>query len=441
MVQRTHGRVKLRVITPVRLPCPRCRRSGKRVGVVDAWARDMGYREEVWVHSKLGVYESRCACQDYFQAENPDAPHHWMYTVAVREAVVNAIVRDHLSSQKVQSRFQEDFLLELSQGFIFECLAWADKRFNSEAHFRSVAKQFSGVLCVDELYDGDFKIIFATDPQLNETIGFRVVDAATREKVEPFLIELRERGITPRTIMTDDSNLYPDMLQTVWPGVEHRTCVFHYEMTVGKAVIRAVRKVAKKLRGAPKRRRGRPSRRGAPRKKVSDRDFVNKNRFLAVKKDENLTERERELLPKFLGLHPELRDLRDFTTALRNLFEPGTTQQQARNRRTRLLQRPIIDAYPQLRHIAKRLTGESFEKLISFLKSDDGQRTNNHVERKNRGFRMIQKTRYRHRTQARIEQAIRLDLARRSCPRQAPARIHGPRNPVKSAQEKESMAA
>jgi hypothetical protein len=423
------------------MPCPRCRKQGKRIDIVDTWTRDIAYREEAWVHSRLGVYESRCPCQEYFQAENPDAPHHWSYTVAVREAVVNSIVRDHLSAQKTRERFRQDFLLELSQGFVFECLTWADQRFDLEGYFRSVAERFSGVLCIDELYDGDYKIIFATDPQLDETVGFRVVEAATREQVEPFLIELRERGIRPESVMTDDSSLYPDMLQAVWPGVSHRKCVFHFEMTASKAVLRAVRKIAKKLPGKRKRRRGRPSKRGAPRKKVSDRDFVSKNRYLVVKKDENLTEKDRENLPKLLEMHPDLAPLREFTGRLRDLFEPGITQQQARNRRTRLLQLPIVAAYPQLQRLSKRLTGESFEKLISFLRSDDGERTNNHVERRNRGFRMIQKTRYRHRTKARIEQAIRLDLARRSCQLGAGSHTHAVQNASKPRSDQENMAA
>lgn len=423
------------------MPCPRCRKLAKRVGVVDAWARDIAYREEAWIHSRLGVYESRCLCQEYFQAENPDAPHHWTYTVAVREAVVNSIVRDHLSAQKTRERFREDFLLDLSQGFVFECLTWADERFDLDGYFCSVAERFSGVLCIDELYDGDYKVIFATDPQLDETVGFRVVENATREQVEPFLLELRDRGVHPDTVMTDDSKLYPEMIQSVWPGVEHRTCVFHFEMTAGKAVLRAVRKIAKKLPGKPKRRRGRPAKRGRRRKKVSDKEFVTKNRYLIVKKDENFTEKDRESLPKLLGLHPDLGKLREFITRLRDLFEPGITKQQSRNLRTRLLQKEVIDAYPQLRRLVKRLTGDSFEKLISFLRSDDGQRTNNHVERINRGFRMIQKTRYRHRTKPRIEQAIRLDLARRSCQLNADSPGHAHRTGLKSSANPESMAA
>lgn len=442
MLPAREGRVKTKLIAPRKLGCPQCGKPGRRREVVDAWARDIAYREVAWVHSRLGLYESRCLCQEFFQAENPAAPHHWTYTLAVREAVVNAIVRDHLSVQKVLVRFREDYLLELSEGYVFRCLTWADRRFDIDEYFKSIATRFSGVLCLDEVYDGDYKVVFATDPRLNETIGFRVVEGATREQVEPFLVELRERGIKPESVMTDDSALYPDMLKAVWPDVDHRTCVFHFLKSAGQAIVRATRKIAARLPGARRRRRGRPCKRGRRRTKVSRRKFVTKHRYLIVKKDESLTEKDTAALSELLSLHPDLKVLREFAGRLRGLFEPGLTQQQARYRRTRLLQWPILHDYPQLRKITRRLTAPSFEKLISFLKSDDGQRTNNHVERRNRDYRMIQKTRYRHRTKARIEQAIRLDLARRtSCPHKGGQQQHGALRQREASPKRETMAA
>ena len=58
-----------------------------------------------------------------------------------------------------------------------------------------------------------------------------------------------------------------------------------------------------------------------------------------------------------------------------------------------------------------------FEKMIVFLKyGKDAERTNNHVERNNRAFRMLQKTRYKRRREHTIRMAIELDLyARMLC--------------------------
>ena len=48
--------------------------------------------------------------------------------------------------------------------------------------------------------------------------------------------------------------------------------------------------------------------------------------------------------------------------------------------------------------------------MIVLLGWQDGQRTNNHVERNNRVFRMMQKTRYKRRKTHTIEKALELEL-------------------------------
>ena len=51
--------------------------------------------------------------------------------------------------------------------------------------------------------------------------------------------------------------------------------------------------------------------------------------------------------------------------------------------------------------------------MITFLGWDNVERTNNHVERNNRSFRMMQKTRYKRRKKHTIEMALELDLYQR----------------------------
>ena len=49
-------------------------------------------------------------------------------------------------------------------------------------------------------------------------------------------------------------------------------------------------------------------------------------------------------------------------------------------------------------------------RMIVFLGWENGQRTNNHVERNNRVFRMMQKTRYKRRKTHTIEKALELEI-------------------------------
>ena len=54
-----------------------------------------------------------------------------------------------------------------------------------------------------------------------------------------------------------------------------------------------------------------------------------------------------------------------------------------------------------------------FDKLIVFMGYTNLDRTNNHVERGNRSFRMLQKTRYRRRLRRMILLALELQVLRR----------------------------
>src|SRR5215813_6355524 len=61
----------------------------------------------------------------------------------------------------------------------------------------------------------------------------------------------------------------------------------------------------------------------------------------------------------------------------------------------------------------KKISKDKFDKMIVFLGWENGQRTNNHVERNNRVFRMMQKTRYKRRKPHTIEKALELELSAR----------------------------
>ena len=57
----------------------------------------------------------------------------------------------------------------------------------------------------------------------------------------------------------------------------------------------------------------------------------------------------------------------------------------------------------------KKLAQDKFDKMIVFLAWDHVDCTNNHVERNNRVFRMLQKTRYKRRKTHTLEKALELD--------------------------------
>ncbi len=58
----------------------------------------------------------------------------------------------------------------------------------------------------------------------------------------------------------------------------------------------------------------------------------------------------------------------------------------------------------------KKISKDKFDKMIVFLGWENVDRTSNHVERNNRVFRMLQKTRYKRRKVHTIEKALELEL-------------------------------
>ena len=70
----------------------------------------------------------------------------------------------------------------------------------------------------------------------------------------------------------------------------------------------------------------------------------------------------------------------------------------------------LYQANPFLARALKKLAKDKFEKMIVFLAWENVDSTNNHVERNNRVFRMMQKTRYKRRQTHTIQMALELDL-------------------------------
>src|SRR5215510_11141165 len=71
---------------------------------------------------------------------------------------------------------------------------------------------------------------------------------------------------------------------------------------------------------------------------------------------------------------------------------------------------PLYQANTFLGKALKKIGKDKFDKMIVFLGWENGQRTNNHVERNNRVFRMMQKTRYKRRKPHTITKALELEL-------------------------------
>jgi hypothetical protein len=413
---------------PLTYPCPTCGCRGHRRHKYDRFVRSIAYGQVLWLHVFYAEYTARCGCRKYFRSCPGQVCPKAEYDNLVREAVLNRILDDGLNVQRTISCMKRDFLLDLSSGFIYDCLDWGLSRLG-QAQQRTLAKQhFSGVLGVDELHLGEYTLLLATDPITDRVIGYSLVKINDQPHMRRFLRTLQYWGFQPEVVVTDGSTLYPAVLAELWPEARHQLCVFHVLQDVTAKVLDAVRRLrrgqARRGNSGRKRRRGRPSkkqqrrrqRRGPTAKEKAA--FVYKHRYLIVKRPENLSEHDSKQLSVMYQYLPELRTLRSFCLEVYGLFSSEAVTRLARRRRTLLLKKAEYQQVPELEEAMGLLDKEKFDKMIAFLESPVGQqqRTNNHVERTNRKLRFDEKVRYKFRTWRSLDRFLRLRLDRLARP-------------------------
>ena len=414
--------VERQSVKPKYYPCPHCGQKGKRKRVLRRRVQHVAalYRRS-WIEAEVGIYQARCTCCKFFQAAIAGVPYRGRYSYEVRNTVANALIRDRMPYGLVVGRMQEDYGLTLSLGYIHACFLWAHNQIDTEAHWTFVASHFSGVICLDEVHDSGRTILFATDPLNDFTVSFQVVETNDQAHMDAFLQALKDRGLHVEVAITDGSPLYKDSLQSYWQDVEHQLCVFHVIKEVNKLILDGVRAIKNQIKRQGqkgcKKRRGRPSKKAQYQRqrrqgmsKKEQATFLWDHQYLIVRKEAELRDQDREDLALMITIAPELALFRRFNQQFYRLFELGITKQCARSRRTRMVNTAQYQANSFLAKALKKIRKDVFDKLIVFLGWENVDRTNNHVERNNRVFRMLQKTRYKRRKTHTIEKALELDL-------------------------------
>jgi transposase-like protein len=391
---------------PKKAPCPTCGKKGKRQRLLYREVRTLAYKQITVLGISYGEYAARCDCCTTFRT-NPDSVlPKAKYDNKVRQVVLDRIVDDGMNVEATLHSLRRDFLLDLSTGFVYDCLYDAAAATDMAEHRQQVLERFGGVLCVDEIHLGKFTLLLATDPLGDFPVAFALVSANDKDHMRRFLGNLKNWGLRPKVVVTDRSPLYPALLTELWPGVEHQLCVFHVMQDINKLVLDALRRSRRAMqrRGRKGRRRGRGRpRQGQPKRReltVKDKaHFVYKHRYLIVTREDNLGQQQRKDLRKMLEYAPELRTLRKFIKAIHRLFETEQSEMQAWYRWHALRRNLEYASVPELAQVLEMLNEPTFRKLVAFLRGPATRRsrvrTNNHVERCNRQLRFLEKVRYK----------------------------------------------
>ena len=388
-------------------PCPTCQRRGHRKRILHRRLRTTAYRQVAWLHVTYAEYQARCHCCKYFRTWPLEVPPKADYDGTIRQAVLDRLLLDRLNVQQTIESMQRDFLVHLSEGFLYDCLRWHLGRLDLAVHRQRVIERFSGTMCVDELHLGPYTLLLATDPLADMPVGFALVKANDQEHMSRFLRNLAAWGLQPEVVISDGSSLYPDLLATIWKDARHQLCVFHLLRDVLDKVLDGVRRLrrAQERRGKAgrKRRRGRPKvsqkarrQRGGPSNREKAK-FIGRHRFLIVKRLERLRREEGDDLVQMFQYLPELRPLWNFSQDIYRLLDDSKTLKVARWRYTLLKNDPHYQDVRELVEALDLLAEPKLTRVMAFVKTrkEKPQRTNNHVERMNRRLRYAEKVRYR----------------------------------------------
>ena len=435
-------KVKYLEILPSDHACPSCGQLAKR----NSRGQRTIQEPDLEKPSFLMVHMSVCQCK------NPDCPTHYFRIplpfIAPRmryspEAVsysVESVRRDGMPFCRVPDRMADDFYLYPVKSTVW---GWHGRLCDaidlSKDYDPFVKATFSGVLCMDEVYDGPFCMILSTDPINDITVAYTLETKMPEKKRAGFcqawldrhLARLAKIGIDPQVVIRDGSPVYDNGLPCDW---DQARCVFHLLQDITKDVLKAVNAYRKSLPDPPKRSRGRPKA-DAPPAPASIKTEIWHHRYLFVCHDETIEERARtcahlnhpcygrsedDILTDLCDAHPRLGTIRRFMGDIYDLFSDEYTSLDQVQSRYQVLclspeYRDNVDLYRALSH----LQGDTLEKACLHLLYDNLPRTNNHVERKVRRFRKGQKHHYKLRRSHTIDRAMKADLMRQKQRKQA----------------------
>lgn len=415
-------RVVKRHCAPATFPCPHCGKRGQLKQTHSRPVRDIAYGEILIIELTVGEYRASCSCCKTFRAQVEGIEPRAQYTNRIRDAVLDRLLDDKMSMEGLHEALRRDFHLELSQGFLYDCLDWKVRQINMAEYRQWTLERFSGTLCVDEIHLGHRTLLLATDPLNDFPVAFALVRSNDQDHMQRFLGNLKQHGFLPVVVVTDGSNLYPKVLAEVWPQAQHQLCVFHVIKDINDHVLDAVRRCRREHArvGGRKRRRGRPSKaqqRQRKQQKTTKKDeayFIWKQRHLMVTRPEHLNGSQRHLLRRMFTYVSELRNLRAFVLQVYRLFDPQRGSRSVMNQWADLVTNPEYENDPDLSKALAMLAPEKFIKMIAYLESPLGQRvrTNNHVERTNRRLRYLEKVRYKWRRRRTIIRFVVLAFTR-----------------------------
>lgn len=422
---------KTKTVTPEVARCPRCGTWSPRNEIRCRYFWEADLRQTTILDVTYGCFICpKCPeGQRWFTALPFDTNLLSQYTRSTRRVLVDMVRQFKMSVEAATDFGRKVFHLEkLNTTTVLDWLREAGKQVDVKARQEAVLEAFSGQMDVDEVYDGQYYQLKATDPLNDLELAWEIGEGSPdKEAICKFFEKLKAAGFYPKLVTTDGSELYPEVIRKVWPTAEHQRCVFHFMMQINKDLAKVFWGLYETMPKLPKRKRGRPKKRGRPRKdkeKRENRRKVRIARFLIFKREtppgekERWSDKERATLDEALTLCPRLRVLRRLVEKIHEMFGPTTDSHElADQRRAAILEDAEFTQLPEISKCLDRLRDDDlFTRLTRYLDFEYAEKTSNHVERENREYRKRQKGHYRLRSRESICALLNLLTIRKPIP-------------------------
>jgi len=231
--------------------CNRCGQAAPHFSMAERTAIDIDLEQPVLLHVRVSVHYCT-TCHHYFRAQPPFLRCDAIYTNRVVSKAVEAIYQDGMALRRVTMRLARDFWVRPSESMLRHWGRVYSASFDFVTEYQPwVVGEFSGILCVDEVYQGQLALLLAVDsaaPDGDRLVGYQLVSGSVEASdVEVFLTHLKTAGIDPAEVITDGSALYPRVLSKVWPQAAHQLCLFHETRHVTAGAMKLINGVRRSL--------------------------------------------------------------------------------------------------------------------------------------------------------------------------------------------------
>ena len=250
VVQIWHGRWTL-----PRCRCDRCGQPAPSVWETSRTASDIDLDHPIVLQVTVSVDHCK-ACQHFFRAQASFLGRDATYSNRVVAKAVASVFRDGMAFTRVAQRLARDFWVRPSERMTrLWCREYTDDLSLEGDYQQWVVAEFSGVLCVDEVYQDRLAVLLAVDsagPDGDRLVGDQLVHGEVQQAdVSQLLERLRTAGVMPDEVITDASPLYPAVLRAIWPTAAHQLCLFHETRPVVDAVAQVIQDIRAALPKAP----------------------------------------------------------------------------------------------------------------------------------------------------------------------------------------------